>query len=57
MAVIVTFDPLSKVPPPDTLPPSPAEGVIVYCFIICDGGLLGDCESSLAQVRSNRRAR
>ena len=54
VAVILTCVPLEKVPPGvDTLPPSPADTVRVYCFVISDGGVFGFCESSFAQVRSN----
>ena len=41
VAVILTWVPLAKVPPPVTDPPSPALAVKVYCLTICLGGVLG----------------
>ena len=51
VAVMLTWVPCEKVPPVDeTLPPSPAETLNVYCYTIWGGGALVPCESSFAQV-------
>jgi hypothetical protein len=42
VAVKLTWVPLAKVPPPETLPPSPALAVKAYCLTICVGGKFGD---------------
>ena len=55
VAVKLTWVPLAKVPPPVTDPPSPAVAVKVYCLTICEGGVFGAWESSLAQVKTNSR--
>ena len=42
VAVILTCVPLANVPPAvDTLPPSPADTVRVFCLVIWLGGLFG----------------
>jgi hypothetical protein len=41
VAVKLTWVPLAKVPPPETLPPSPALAVKAYCLTICVGGKFG----------------
>ena len=55
VAVKLTCVPLANVPPPLTDPPSPADAVKVYWLTICVGGVLGDWESSLAQVKINNK--
>jgi len=41
VAVTLTWVPLANVPPPLTVPPSPALAVRVYCLTICVGGVFG----------------
>ena len=56
VAVRLTWVPELKLPVVgDTLPPSPADAVRVYLGVILLGVVPGSCESSLAQVRRNRR--
>jgi hypothetical protein len=52
VAVILTWVPALKLPVAGaTLPPSPADAVKVYFGTRLLGVVLGDCESSFAQVR------